>query len=353
MTQLLENFKENFIPFQNIVIDESLVLFKGRLAIKQYIPSKRHRFGIKLFVLCDSETGMVLDIIPYTATDTDIPANDPLGISGAVVKVMIERLLGKGHVIYMDNWYTSPDLSKFLLDHNTGSVGTVRKTRRNMPKFDSAKKIERFKTDDIMVMKWTDKRDVYLLTTEHKGELKETDKTNYRTGQKVKKPDVVIAYSENMGLVDKCDSQISMLECMRKSVKWYKKLFFHFLDLAVLQAYNSYLIHTGNRVKYRISSENLVYQLLESYATLAIPRSGRHLYEGQPDRLAAIAFVSHHYLQVTPVRANGLRSQKVCQVCMHTTKKPKKKKRVTTWCESCGVGLCLECFRDYHSLKQY
>jgi hypothetical protein len=34
-------FSEVFIPFQNICIDESLMLFRGRLLFLQYIPSKR------------------------------------------------------------------------------------------------------------------------------------------------------------------------------------------------------------------------------------------------------------------------------------------------------------------------
>ncbi|KAJ8932841.1 hypothetical protein NQ314_014400 [Rhamnusium bicolor] len=50
-------FKTGMCPFQNIAIDESLVLFKGRISFRQYIPSKRHRFGIKFFVLADCETG--------------------------------------------------------------------------------------------------------------------------------------------------------------------------------------------------------------------------------------------------------------------------------------------------------
>ncbi|UYV68901.1 hypothetical protein LAZ67_6001555 [Cordylochernes scorpioides] len=58
-------YKYAFKPFQDVCIDESLVLFKGRLGFKQYIPSKRKRFGIKLFVLCDVETKYILDFIVY------------------------------------------------------------------------------------------------------------------------------------------------------------------------------------------------------------------------------------------------------------------------------------------------
>jgi hypothetical protein len=57
-----------FSPFQDLLIDQSMVLFKGRLMFKQYIKTKRHKFGINLYMLCDSETCDVLDFIVYTGT---------------------------------------------------------------------------------------------------------------------------------------------------------------------------------------------------------------------------------------------------------------------------------------------
>ena len=102
-----------------------------------------------------------------------------------------------------------------------------------------------------------------MITTEHTGELQETSKVSWRTGEEIKKPDVILAYTENVGLIDKSDAQISNQECMGKSVKWYKKLFFHLVDLTLLQAYNTYLTHTGKRMMFQTFSYNVVYQLLE------------------------------------------------------------------------------------------
>jgi hypothetical protein len=65
-------FSEVFTPFKNTCIDESLMLFKGRLLFLQYIPSKRHRFGIKVFVLSDCETGYIQDFIIYVGANTDL-----------------------------------------------------------------------------------------------------------------------------------------------------------------------------------------------------------------------------------------------------------------------------------------
>ena len=53
-----------YSPGKCLSMDESLVLFKGRLSFKQYISSKRARFGIKLYQLCASN-GMLLDFLVY------------------------------------------------------------------------------------------------------------------------------------------------------------------------------------------------------------------------------------------------------------------------------------------------
>lgn len=122
--QMKQRFSDVFRPYKKLVIDEALMLFKGRLGFKQYIPSKRHRFGIKLFILCDCETGIVLDMIVYTGKKTEISRSGELGLSGEVAKQLMGKYLGKGHTLYTDNYYTSPNLYDFLFKNKTGSCGT-------------------------------------------------------------------------------------------------------------------------------------------------------------------------------------------------------------------------------------
>ncbi|XP_071050798.1 piggyBac transposable element-derived protein 4-like [Onthophagus taurus] len=175
---LRSRFKASMKPFKDLCIDESIVPWKGRLSFKQYIPSKRHRFGIKLFVLCDVETGFILDFIVYTGSSTEINNIAGLGISGSITTTLLEPHLDKGHTIYYDNWYSSPHLSSYLLMRNTGSCGTIKYNRKGMPKnFPNKMKkgeIEMRNTKKMMVIKWHDKRDI--LTTVHKNEIKDTGK---------------------------------------------------------------------------------------------------------------------------------------------------------------------------------
>ena len=49
---LQSKFQELYTPEDSIVIDESLIPWRGRLIFCQYIPFKAHKYGIKLFKLC-------------------------------------------------------------------------------------------------------------------------------------------------------------------------------------------------------------------------------------------------------------------------------------------------------------
>ncbi|KAJ8368725.1 hypothetical protein SKAU_G00087530 [Synaphobranchus kaupii] len=81
------------------------------------------------------KTGFVQDIVIYTGATTDITHYDGLGLSGSVVMTMLAPHLGKGHTLFVDNWYSSPTIFHHLLTNNTGACGTVRKNRKWMPTF--------------------------------------------------------------------------------------------------------------------------------------------------------------------------------------------------------------------------
>jgi hypothetical protein len=109
------------------------MLWKGRLGFKQYIPPKRHQFGIKLFQLVDCETKFILDFIIYTGSNTEYQITPGLGLSGSVVMELMQRYLNKGHHLYIDNCYTSPARFELLHCNKTGACGTIRKNRQGLP----------------------------------------------------------------------------------------------------------------------------------------------------------------------------------------------------------------------------
>lgn len=52
LDQLRTNFQKFLIPKNQMCVDETLALFRGRLAFIQCVKNKRHKFGVKLYKLC-------------------------------------------------------------------------------------------------------------------------------------------------------------------------------------------------------------------------------------------------------------------------------------------------------------
>ncbi|XP_050316027.1 piggyBac transposable element-derived protein 4-like [Anthonomus grandis grandis] len=346
--------KKTLYPFQDLCIDESLLLFKGRVIFKQYIPSKRHRFGIKFFLLCDCETGYVLDFIIYVGVATEIKKNEYLdkdiGISGNIVLTFLERYLSKGHSLYVDNWYTSPTLFTYLHKNKTNACGTVRKNRRNLPNLSKNLKsgeIEYMSTDRLLALKWKDKREVRMLSTFHNSDMKDSGKVNRTTKEEIRKPVCVLNYIENMGAVDRSDMLLSSVECVRKTVKWYKKLFFHLLDLSLLNSHAVYKMVTGKNISLLDFQGQLIKQILEAHhLPQQHSRSGRRSADGDnPSRQT-----ERHFVSMIPATAAKKFAQRKCIVCS----KYGKRSDTRYMCALCDVPLCLLIyFERYHSCKYY
>ena len=129
-----------YTPEKDIAIDESLLLWKGQLIFKQFIPLKRARFGIKLFNLCE-KSGYTYKFHIYTGKDdpafqlaSQIP-NDAkhLSMTEKVVVFMMQPLLDKGYHLYMDNWYSGWKLYTYLQSKKTVCCGTIRENRCPIP----------------------------------------------------------------------------------------------------------------------------------------------------------------------------------------------------------------------------
>ncbi|KAG8236032.1 hypothetical protein J437_LFUL015410 [Ladona fulva] len=93
----------------------------------------------------------------------------------------IRVLLGKGHTLYLENWYTSPRLVDKLVKSNTDCVGTMSSNRKEFPQTVKSAKLKKGEITAAfrgkqMVMKWKDKRDVIIVSTFHGTEMCEVEK---------------------------------------------------------------------------------------------------------------------------------------------------------------------------------
>jgi len=126
---LISRFQAVYTLERNVSIDESMVLWRGRLRFRQFIPGKRHKYGVKLYLLCEP-SGYVYNLLVYCGKMDPISG---LGHAETVVMKLMDNILDRGHMLYTDNFYTSVPLAQQLLNRQTYLCGTLRKNRKHLP----------------------------------------------------------------------------------------------------------------------------------------------------------------------------------------------------------------------------
>lgn len=353
---LVKRFRDIYLPERCIAIDESLLLWKGRLGWKVYNPRKRARFGIESYQLCESSTGYVWNILVYTGKTTIFPSSvSGLDISkldkpSQIVFTVVADLLNKGYMLHMDNYYSSPTLFDQLCERKTDAVGTVRVNRRNLPKDFESQELEKgefcvWYRKKLMAMKWRDKKAVHFLSTVHD---KDTKEVMQKTGVSKMKPLVAVEYSKEMGGVDLADQCVITYSMSRKRLKkYYIKMFRHLVDIAV---FNAFIVHKNvvataeSQLNFRL---NLVTAITEKYgqSTAQVKRIG--LPTTIPD---APRLTERHFLSVNQATGTRKHSSRRCVVCLSH----KKRKETIHCCEECHVPLCaVPCFKVFHTVANY
>lgn len=106
-----------------------MIKFQGRSSLKQYMPLKPVKRGIKVWVLADSRNGYFSKFEVYTGKG----ATAEKGLGMRVVKALTSELKGKNHHVFFDNYFTSHGLLADLVEDGIYSCGTARKDRREFP----------------------------------------------------------------------------------------------------------------------------------------------------------------------------------------------------------------------------
>nr|CAI5823359.1 unnamed protein product [Callosobruchus analis] len=89
LEKVVENIKSVYSPGQHLSIDEAMILWRGRLSFPQYIPNKRHKYGIKLYELT-TDNGYILNIIIYVGKGTLENQNDSHAASVITTRICQE-----------------------------------------------------------------------------------------------------------------------------------------------------------------------------------------------------------------------------------------------------------------------
>lgn len=257
---LVKSYNDAKIPGENVVIDESMIPFRGRLIFRQYLPNKSSKYGIKLYKLCDS-IGYTYKIIIYSGKDSNLSLQTNFPAAGKVVMELMDGYLNEGRTLIIDNFYTSLKLANTLLQNNTHMVGTLRKNARELPKDVINAKIKKgeikgkVNSNGVVASVWKDKRDVRMISTKHGINILETGKKN-RKGEPIKKPESIIFYNKHKQGIDVSDQMTSYFSALRKTIRWYHKVAFHLLlGTSVINAMILHKQVTGKKIQISLNSE--------------------------------------------------------------------------------------------------
>ena len=146
---LLDMFKqaclESWEPGKRQSIDEMMIRFKGRLGWRQYMKDKPIKFGLKIWGLCEPESGYLSTFDIYCGKKGNTVEK---GLAENVVLMLVRSLLEvwplwTGGHIYMDNFYTSLTLALALWAMKIACCGTLRANRKGIPSLGLTKRDER------------------------------------------------------------------------------------------------------------------------------------------------------------------------------------------------------------------
>jgi hypothetical protein len=356
-----KRFESYYIPKKEVSIDESIVKFKGRLKMSHYCPNKKNKRGFKIYKLCESHTSYCSKFLIVTKKDertqkgtTSLNQDDNeennILVGESVVESLGEKIFNQGYVIYTDNFFTSPNLCKWLLDRNTYSVGTTRMNRKNFPielkgegKMKNAE-VKFASAYNILAVKYQDKKKmVHFLTTYTKQlDLVEVDKKFTI----IDRLECAHDYNKYMHGVDLHDQKLASFTIMRRHLKWYRKLFLYLLDMCILNSsiiFHEYVQSKNSQFKTRQLTEfrfDLVEQMLKNVRNVELKTTA---FKKNP-----LAFNNNrcYLVKLKPTE----RKKNPTRKCVYCTSKKRRSETVYK-CEYCGVALHKACFPIYHTNK--
>lgn len=194
----------------------------------------------------------------------------------------------------------------------------------------------------VMALAYKDKRVVLLLNTAYSASegttikqlnMPHNNNSNIPpTYTHIPAPLAVAAYRQYMGGVDRFTSFLAYYICGFRSSKWWLRLFYQFLDIAIVNAFiiSKQSAHTAN--KWRTQKE---FRL--ELCTALINNKCYRQKKGRPTHTANTSSATRtHHLGISSMRRRC--QQSGC-------------KRVTTQiCQECNIGIChYPCFDLFHA----
>ncbi|XP_072342411.1 piggyBac transposable element-derived protein 4-like isoform X1 [Scyliorhinus torazame] len=338
------HFAQCYRPKCELSVDEGMVAYKGRLYFKQYAPAKPTKWGLKVWMVCEAETGYCLNFNIYTGRRRTLAQNS-LGYD--VVMDLCHPYFHRNHHIYFDRFFASPTLMEHLESCGTKSCSTTHLNRKGLPpaartiKLKKQGDVQFFQKGSLLLTIWKDKRQVATLSTNQNAKMIACSGTV--------KPQSVIEYNKYMGGVDLSDQMRSYYPVGRASKKWWRCVLWYLMNITIV---NAWLIFKRSSHDPPLPSR---YDHLNFRTSLAKMLRGD--YSAGVSRKGRLSLSSGTRYQVTFCNPNAHNvvkidgRKKVCRECSKHKRKTESGRSVETSfkCEFCEVPLCrISCFKNYH-----
>ena len=248
LNDLNTNFRINYNPHREQAVDEAMIKYKGRTSLKQYMPMKPIKRGIKMWCRADSTNGYLCEFDIYTGKS---PQGVQHGLGYSVVTKLCEHVQGHWYTFFCDNFFTSYKLIEELYHNKILCCGTLRSGRKEFPAclYDKAA-IKRMKRGDVWRMKgpvlaltWMDKKAVHATGTYTQAPTEQLPEVNRKqrdgTIEKIPCPELISSYNTYMGGVDKNDQMKSYYPIPVAGKKWWSRVFYDLIDRSI---YNSFVL---------------------------------------------------------------------------------------------------------------
>ena len=202
---------------------------------------------------------------------------------------------------------------------------------------------------------------VTLISSAYNADMTDTGKKDWKTGEAIKKPKVMLMYNKYMGGVDANDQLLKYSHFNRRSIKWWKKIFFRLLNICIVNAYVLLKEHCKSiGTLYKKTQTDFRVAVIKKLVSENMNDAQNNSITEDYERLTGRHFPSN--ISVPYVKGTVL--QRACRVyCpaereFHRRRVAGKRKREGNRsvyeCKTCNVTLCIDnCFEIYHSNKNF
>lgn len=251
---VLDTLQANFLsavdPEEFQAIDEMIMPFKGKLSIKQYIPKKPKPWGVKIWARAGASGYMYRFEVYRGAASTG--AVSELGTAADVILRLCDDIQFKNHKVFFDNFFCGIPLITILKEQGIYGTGTCRVNRLQgaQAKLKSATELKEegrgaisvvTNGEDVTVTRWLDNSLIHKASSclgKHPTDVAQRWSKKDKKIITIDRPFAVKVYNDYMGGVGLMDQMVAMYPHRRKNKRWYIRMFFHFLDVTVVNAWH-------------------------------------------------------------------------------------------------------------------